>query len=158
MENERVIDVPVGKRLFIWSERLFHPGYIETVEKSGATVVMDSMDTGTGYFWGKVNTTIDDPLDAITDYYLTHQTARMFFWDRHIPQVIDWIRDWGVDGVVFFPEAFSFHLLAGIPYARQKLAEEGIPAVTIERDYPLVNKEQLRTRVQAFLEMLSKSD
>ncbi|MBI4294840.1 MAG: 2-hydroxyacyl-CoA dehydratase [Chloroflexi bacterium] len=143
-------------RILLASDHLDHPAYIEVVEQS-ALVVMDDMDTGSRYFWNQVEEDAP-PFVALSDSYLNKPACpRMFFWEKQVEQVIDWAREFRCDGVLNFPQTFSFDRLQQAPYFRDRLTEVGIPVLDLTRDYSPAKLGQLQTRIQAFTEMLKET-
>ncbi|MFC1534962.1 2-hydroxyacyl-CoA dehydratase subunit D [Thermodesulfobacteriota bacterium] len=144
----------VHPRLLITSEMLDNPAYMELVEES-CLVAMDDMDTGSRYFNKLVDTTLDDPAYALARRYISrHGAPRMQFWDRQVKQIIDWVEEYKIDGVLGFPHAWCYPQRYRMPYLSDKLKEKGIPNLSLEREYHLANAGQLRTRIGAFVEML----
>lgn len=141
-------------RLLVSSERLDNPAYITTIEEAGALVAMDDLDTGSRYFWRQIETN-REPVAAIAQRYLLRPPCpRMLFWDRQVKQVIEWAREWKIDGVINFAQRYSYPRLFGIPYFRDQMAEAGIPFITIDRAYHLENVGQIQTRAEAFVETI----
>ena len=57
-------------------------------------------------------------------------------------------------GVLFLPQKFCTPHLADHPILVEDLRAAGIPSTVIELDETSINEGQIRTRVQAFVEML----
>ena len=70
-------------------------------------------------------------------------------------QIIEWIREYRIDGFVELPVRQSFSRLFRSEYLHRTLEEEGIPSISIQREYHMADAGQISTRIQAFLEMLS---
>lgn len=144
----------VRPRLLISSEMLDNPAYLELVEES-CLVVMDDMDTGSRYINGQIDTTLQDPAYATAKRYISrHGAPRMGDWDKQVKQIMDWVREYQVDGVLGFPHAWCYPQKYRMPYLSDKLKEAGIPNISLDREYHLANAGQLRTRIGAFVEML----
>lgn len=144
----------VRPRLLVASDRLDNPAYFELIEDLGSLVAMDDLDTGSRYCYQKV--ALDsDPFYALAKRYISRPPCpRMFFWDRQVEQVIQWVEDFHIDGVLHFPQMYSYHRMCSVPYFNDRLTEAGVPVTTISREYHLTNVGQLRTRIGAFIEML----
>ncbi len=148
----------VRPRLLVSSDRLDHPGYLQLIEEAGAVVAMDDLDTASRYFWGQVDET-KDPVDALAERYMKRPAdPRMAFWDRQVDQVVAWVREFDIDGVVNFPQIYTYPRHFGTPYLMARLHEAGIPALTVDREYHLANVGQLKTRVGAFIERVEARD
>ncbi|MFC1921277.1 2-hydroxyacyl-CoA dehydratase subunit D [Chloroflexota bacterium] len=145
----------VHPRLLLSSEFLDNPAYIDLIEE-GCLVAMDDMDTGSSYFDQTVDTALEDPAYALAKRYLGHHgLPRMLHWDKQVEQILKWINEYNIDGVLNLALMWSHPQLIRRIYLENKLGEAGIPYLFIEREYYLANVGQLRTRIGAFLEMLA---
>jgi len=144
-------------RLLVSSDELDDLKYFEMIESEGAAIVMDDLDHGSRYLWEDVNPD-EEPFRALAKRFLTlPDYARQSTWKRQVERVINWVKEFRVDGVIQLLEPRSLPRAFRSPYLEMRLKKEGIPAVTFTRQYPLGFVEQLRTRVGAFVEMLSAS-
>ena len=145
-------------RLMIISSILDDPSYIEVIESTGGLVVTDSMCFGTRIFWKDVDETSKDPMDALARYYIQEKPhcPRMFlgFPDR-LKFVKDMVKEFNVDGIIGLRMVFC-DLWAGEFFMLEKdFQKENIPVLHMDREYLLAGTTgQLRTRVQAFTEIL----
>lgn len=153
--KERKVKDTAGKlRIFMGGEWLDHPGYLKLVENSGAIVVMDEFDTGAQYFWDDVDET-GDPLEALTKRYITRPgLARMAQWEMQADRNLKWIKDFKADGVVELRSLYSLPLDYRYLFMRKKYDVAKVPYLSINREYHLSQEGMLRTRVEAFLEMI----
>lgn len=149
-------------RIFIWGNEIDDTAFIGLIEESGAQVVMDDLCTGTRFFWDDVPET-EDPLDGIAARYLGIHCPR-----TNVPQmetrekelenrygyISRFIRDWDADGAIFYIVRYCDTCELEGPDLREYLNGMNIPVLMIEDDYSTSTIGQLRTRVQAFLEML----
>jgi benzoyl-CoA reductase/2-hydroxyglutaryl-CoA dehydratase subunit BcrC/BadD/HgdB len=143
-------------RVLVASDRLDNPAYFDLIEKAGCLIAMDDLDTGSRYFWKKVELDYSDPVYSLAKGYLNRLPCpRMFHWDRQVQQVIAWVKEFRIDGIINLPQIYSYPRVLLAPYFSEVLRKEGIPETTVSRDYHLSSAGQIRTRVQAFLEMLS---
>ena len=145
----------VQPRLLISSDMLDNPAYIDLVEE-GCLVAMDDMDTGSRYFIQTVDPTLEEPTDALAKRYLSRHGAPIIAtWDRQVEQIIKWVKEFNIDGVLGLPLAWCYPHQFRMPFLGRKLEEAGIPSISLDREYHLANVGQLRTRVGAFVEMIS---
>lgn len=131
------------------------PRFYQVIEEQGGLIVTDSLCFGSRYFWEPVQTD-GDPIDSLAASYMRRPSCasmgdKVAERSDYIKQMV---RDFGVDGVIY--ERMRYCDLWGgqILHLRQELKETGIPLLEIEREYLLGSVGQLRTRVQAFLEMI----
>ena len=73
-----------------------------------------------------------------------------------IEEVLDLARAYQVDGVINTNLKFCTTFKVEAPALESALEAQGIPVLDIETDYTDNDVEQLRTRVQAFVEMLGE--
>ncbi len=145
----------VQPRLLMSSEYLDHPGYIELVESCGASVVMDEFDTGAKYFWQSIDSPLDNPWEALAKRYLERPgTSRMADWGDQIAQVKRWVKDFKAQGVAELRQLYSLPLDYRFFIMKKKMAEAGIPYISLSREYHLAQVGMLRTRIEAFIEMI----
>ncbi|MFC1900341.1 2-hydroxyacyl-CoA dehydratase subunit D [Chloroflexota bacterium] len=153
--EERKTDLnKVHPRLLISSDMLDIPAYIELVEE-GCLVAMDDMDTGSRFFNQAVDTTLEDPAYALAKRYISHHgSPRMAHWDKQLEQIVKWVKEYNIDGVLNLPLAWCYPQQFRIPFLSRELEKVGIPNISLDREYHMANAGQLRTRIGAFLEML----
>jgi len=142
-------------RIMLVGSMLDEPEYIEIIENLGGLVVTDSLCVGTRYFWDFVDETLD-PLDALANRYLSKISCPRMT-DGHSKRadfVLNLIKEFNVDGVIFQRMKFCSLWWAEIFLLRNKLKEEGIPFLDLEREYVLSGAGAMKTRVQTFIEIL----
>jgi benzoyl-CoA reductase/2-hydroxyglutaryl-CoA dehydratase subunit BcrC/BadD/HgdB len=127
------------------------------IEESGGIIVVDDVCTGSKGLWDPVEVahfTMIDMLIGLADKYLmntcpcfTPNTARM---DR----IIALAQDYHVNGALY--HVLQACHLYGMEQLRveRALSELDIPVLNIETDYSQEDVEQIRTRVEAFIEMI----
>jgi len=156
LKNDRRANLKsTSPRLLLSSDMLDNPDYIKLIEDVGAFVAMDDLDTGSRYFLNSVDFSLGDSIYALASRYLNKpESPRMLTWDRQVDRIIDWVREFEIEGVIDMPLMCSFPREFMRPYYRKRLASAKIPYLSIAREYHFSNVEQLRTRVGAFIEML----
>jgi benzoyl-CoA reductase/2-hydroxyglutaryl-CoA dehydratase subunit BcrC/BadD/HgdB len=127
---------------------------IKIIEECGAVVVYQENCSGMKPF----ATLVDEekpPLEAIADKYLKIPCACMSPNPIRLESFGPIIRDYKVNGVVdvIWQGCHTFNVESRIlqDYIKENFA---IPLLHIETDYSQGDREQIRTKVQAFLEML----
>ncbi len=143
-------------RVLLSSDLLDNPAYIELVEKAGCLVAMDDLDNGSRYFWKTTDGNSQDPAYDLAVRYLKNMSPRMFDWRGQTKQLVQWAKEFNIDGVLELPDMYDYTRAFRKPYLERWLKEAGVPSMSFERDYYLTNVGQLRTRVEAFLEILGK--
>jgi len=160
----RKVGGPPEPRLFIWGNEIDDSAFIQLIEESGAMVVMDDLCTGSRSFWHEVPETAD-PLMDIAQRYLSIPCPRSNFTltgnrkqdlENRFGYIGEFVEAWKVDGAIFYIIRYCDTCELEGPDLRDYLKEKGIPVLMLEDDYSLVTIGQLRTRIQAFLEMIGE--
>ena len=144
-------------RLMVLGSILDDPAYLRVIEDQGGLVVTDSTCFGSRIMWKDVTEQPSDPLRALAQYYVAdrHSCPRTFGdHERRAAFVRDMVRDFKVDGVIGERLAFCDQWGFAQYSIESDFKEDGIPYLSLEREYVLGGVGQLRTRVQAFLESL----
>lgn len=150
-------------RIFLWGNEIDDIAFIKLVEECGAHVVMDDLCTGTRFFWDDVPETAD-ALDGITSRYIcTHCPRslqpqagdRQSDLENRFGYMRDFISKWQVSGVIFYIVRYCDTCELEGPDLKEYLNNLKLPVLMIEDDYSTATIGQLRTRIQAFLEMIS---
>jgi benzoyl-CoA reductase/2-hydroxyglutaryl-CoA dehydratase subunit BcrC/BadD/HgdB len=151
-------------RLLVWGSPLTETGIIDIVESVGAHVVMDDICTGTRHFWPEVEITAD-PLDGLTMRYLNEikcprtfrEATASFAEDQEMRfgYLRDYVEDWNVNGVILQSVKYCDTHGYEVPAIKAYLDSLDIPSLYLEHEYTMVALAPLKTRVQAFVEMIS---
>jgi benzoyl-CoA reductase/2-hydroxyglutaryl-CoA dehydratase subunit BcrC/BadD/HgdB len=129
------------------------------IETAGAAVVVEELCTGTRYFENLVDesaTTIEGQVRALAERYMKTNCACFTPNPGRIEDVVRLAKEYNVDGIIDTNLQFCNLYSTESYLVKQKLDELGIPVLHIETDYSENDFEQLRTRVEAFLEILRK--
>lgn len=141
-------------RLMVVGSILDSPEFINSIESLGAIVVTDELCTGTRFWWNLTDTTLE-PIEALAKRYLNHPPcARMRPFSMRMDFVMGLIKEFKVEGVIY--EIIKFCDVYGHdkPVMKEKLEAAGIPVLELDLEYGMGGIGQIRTRVEAFLEML----
>ncbi len=131
----------------------------QVLEESGAVVVGEESCTGTRYFnylTPENDGSLPAQLAAIADRQLETHCACFTPNDERIQDILALARDWAVDGVVHYNLQFCHTFANEAVKVEKALAAADIPLLRIESDYGDEDIGQLRTRVDAFLEMIRR--
>ena len=143
-------------RVMLVGSVLTNPEFVKSIEDQGALVVTDELCTSTRY-WGD-SVVLDDgkpTLEAISHRYLNNfPCARMYPSDERFNRIIDYARDFRVDGVISEIVRYCVPYAHDLPLLTDRLSEQGIPTLALDVEYGTAGSGQIATRVQAFLEML----
>ena len=132
--------------------------FIDMVENSGASIVVDDHCTGGRYFWNTTEKT-GDALTDIADRYIKRPPCPI----KDIParnrtaHLISLAREWDVAGVVEIQQKFCDpHEMDKVAISKG-LEEAGFPTLYLEFDVT-VPVGPFRIRIEAFLETLGSED
>ncbi len=121
--------------------------------------VKDDICTGTRFFtfntpWRDV-ASIDDALSFIAERYFSKSPCptKHFGNDYRFRYVMDLAED--CDGVVFLLLKFCEPHFYDYPQLKEKLEEMGKKVLLLELEFPIASYEQLRTRIEAFYEVIA---
>lgn len=164
--QERIeLTLPQGDKAFkllLTGAPVIWPNFklLNIVEEAGAVIVADELCSGTQHLYDPVEVdewTMDGMLQAIADRYLLPSTCPCFTSsDDRIDRLLQMIEDFSVDGVIY--HSLRLCQLYDIEQAivKQALRSQGVPMLTIHTDYSGEDVEQIKTRVEAFLEVIKR--
>lgn len=137
--------VPVG----IGSDKV-----VKIVEQSGADVV--AFENCSGYKQAFVIDEQKDPMDALAEQYLATPCSVMSPNNGRLELLHEMINNFAVDGVIDLTwqacHTYNIEAHSVDEFIREKF---NLPTLHLETDYAESDTEQLRVRIEAFLEMLS---
>lgn len=143
-------------RLLISGSPLNNPDFIATIENEGGLVVADELCMGTRYWWDPVDEkSFSDPLEAISRRYLSNfPCARMVPCDERFERILAMTKEYRVEGMVAEIIRYCVPYAHDEPMLREKLEHVGIPVLELDLEYGVSGSGQIRTRAQAFIEMI----
>ena len=129
------------------------------IETSGAVVVCEETCTGTRYFENLVDeksSNLDEQVMALAYRYMKTNCACFTPNRARAEDIIRYVKNYKADGVIDCSLQFCGLYSAESYLISEALKGEGIPFFHIEMDYSKQDSGQLRTRIEAFIEMLKK--
>ena len=127
------------------------------IESSGAVIVGEESCIGTRNTRDLVqegNGSLDALLDALVDRYMKIDCACFTPNTERLDHIVEMARDLNVNGVVHYGLSFCQPYGMEAFKVEQALRKADIPMLSIETDYSMEDVEQLKTRVEAFVEMI----
>lgn len=132
---------------------------IETIEETDARIVVDTLCTGLRTFEDLI---VEEPtLEGIARTYLASNPCASaqdlnIETDRRLNHVLRLIKEYEVDGVVYYALRFCDHYAFKDDETKDFLAEKaGVPLLAIHSEYGQSEAGRLRTRLEAFFETLT---
>jgi benzoyl-CoA reductase subunit C len=144
-----------NSRILLVGSMLDEPEYTKIIEELGGLIVADSLCLGSRYFWDLVDEE-ENPLNALAKRYLSKVSCpRMTDGEAKRSEfMMSLIKEFKIDGVIFQRMKFCALWWAEIFMLRNKLKQENIPFLDLEREYILSGAGAMKTRVQTFMEIL----
>ncbi len=139
---------------------------IDLIEEGGANIVFYDTWIGNSYFSQIIS---DDLIEAEKDplNLFVHRFNKNIYGDHSVPnflenkiaQILDMYHQYKQKtgkklAVINHIIKFCDHISIMSSFFKNKLQDQGIPVLNLERDYSKANKGQLSTRIEAFLEMI----
>ena len=128
------------------------------VESSGAVVVAEESCIGTRNSRDLVDEsadTLEEMIDAICDRYMKIDCACFTPNNERLENIKKLAEETKVDGVLHYSLMFCQPYTHEAFKVEKMLSDAGVPMLAIETDYSMEDVEQLKTRVEAFVEMIS---
>jgi benzoyl-CoA reductase subunit C len=134
------------------------PEIYDFVEGAGGVVVGDDMCTGSRYFAMNINEGKGDPIEAIADGLIKRPICaakhnEKFDRGEYLKDIAGENR---ADGVIFLLLKFCDPHSFDYPYLKESLENIDVPHILIETEMDNPSMEQVKTRVEAFIEMINQ--
>lgn len=143
----------IEKKFYLFST-VYPINFIEYLESLG--IIIDYDDS----CFGERNLSLielenNDPILSIAKYYLNREgCVRKREIDKKLEKLIKRFKEKDLKGVIIYNLKYCDPLIFSLPIIKNRLNKEKIPLLVIEDDFTLNIKSQIRTRVEAFLEMM----
>ena len=128
--------------------------FVSFLENRGAHISYDDLCTGSRLFHDDIPEDLP-PLDALCLHFANRiPCPLMKEADRRIKHIMELIVQYKIDGVISYTQKFCDPYLYDIPLTKGSLRKMDTPALFVESDYSSRLPGQLKTRIEAFLEMI----
>jgi benzoyl-CoA reductase/2-hydroxyglutaryl-CoA dehydratase subunit BcrC/BadD/HgdB len=127
------------------------------IETSGAVIVGEEScvgERGTRNFTDDTGSTLDQLMDAIVDRYFQVDCAIFTPNPDRLQHVKDMTAAYNANGVIHYGLQFCQPYQMEAMPVEGALENAGIPTLRIDTDYSMEDVEQLKTRVEAFIERI----
>ena len=129
------------------------------IENSGAVIVGEEScvgERGTRNLTDNTGTTEDALMEAIVDRYFKVDCAIFTPNQDRLDHIVEMTKTYKADGVIHYGLQFCQPYIIESMIVEKELQLRGIPAIRIDTDYSMEDVGQLKTRVEAFVEMIKK--
>ena len=143
------------KRIILSGGVCSMPDVYRLIEEAGGAVVGDDLCTGSRYFTGQIDTKAE-PIKAIGQRYLKRAIcpAKHSGLTQRADNLVEMVKKTKADGVIFIILKFCDPHLFDYPYLKESLDGAGISSLFFEIEEQTSSEGQLKTRCEAFIEML----
>jgi len=142
-------------RVMICGNVMSRPDIFQMIEGSGAEVPVADLCTGLRSFERVVDEKGSDPFLSLANAYLgAPRCSRTAAPAETYARISDNVKQYGVNGVILTALKFCDQQLYDIPYLLRRLNEDGTPVLFVENDYVFTDRDRIKTRIEAFVEML----
>jgi benzoyl-CoA reductase/2-hydroxyglutaryl-CoA dehydratase subunit BcrC/BadD/HgdB len=150
----------IGKRLLLSGSPVLFPHFklLHILDEAGADVAADTLCCAYGRMYDPVQLDEETQTGIIRAVALKHVAASMcpcfLGVGKLLDRIIELVREFRLDGVIYHILRLCqvFEIQSAV--LRQALKEEGIPLLCIQTDFGVEDTGQLKTRIEAFLEMM----
>ncbi len=131
---------------------------LDIIKQAGGNIVADSTCTGSMFSRKRVTVfgIIGNPIDALAERYL-YNIPCPFMTDlpKRLNRVTKIARGYGVHGLIYYNLKYCDTWRAEFKFIKDTLYRElSVPTLLIETDYSSADVGTIRTKVEAFLEMI----
>jgi len=151
-------------RIMILGDQIDNTAMIEIVENAGAHVVMDDVSIGTKVHWRDADET-KNPLDGIAERYLAKIPLPTTFvgagkdyqesLEDRFGHIRGYVKDFSVDGAILFIYKYCDPYGFEVPALKSYIETLNVPVLYLEDEYSTSTIGRLKTRIEAFLEMIA---
>ncbi|MEW6068290.1 MAG: double-cubane-cluster-containing anaerobic reductase [Nitrospirota bacterium] len=129
------------------------------IEGSGATVVGEESCVGERNFKALLDenfSSLDEGFQKIADRYMSINCACFTPNNERLKDIEDMAKSLRADGIIHYAIQFCTPYMMEAYKAKELAGNIGIPFLRIETDYSMEDMGQLKTRIEAFFEMIGK--
>jgi len=150
-------------RIMLAGDQIDDVAIVNAIEDAEAFLVMDDLSTGSKMYWGDVDATAD-PVQGISERYLKKlKFPTTFVAGDTYPETLEarfghmrqYIRDFRVNGAILFIYKYCDPYGFEVPAIKSYIESAGTPVLYIEDEYSTSSLGRVKTRIEAFLEMIA---
>jgi len=158
---------PAGKkaaRIMLIGDQIDDAAIMDAIEGTGANLVMDDLSIGAKMYWQDVDVT-SDPLQGIAERYLRKlKIPTTYIGDSDNYQenleirfghMKKYIKEFSVNGVILFIYKYCDPYGFEVPAIKSFIESAGVPVLYLEDEYSTSTLARVKTRIEAFLEMIA---
>jgi benzoyl-CoA reductase/2-hydroxyglutaryl-CoA dehydratase subunit BcrC/BadD/HgdB len=151
-------------RIMLIGDQIDDVAIVNAIEDADAYLVMDDLSIGSKMYWGDVDVTAD-PVQGITERYLRKLKFPTTFvsegdtyaenLEARFGHLRQYIKDFRVNGAILFIYKYCDPYGFEVPAMKSYIESTGTPVLYIEDEYSTSSLGRVKTRIEAFLEMIA---
>ena len=150
-------------RIMLVGDQIDDVAIVNAIEGAEASLVMDDLSTGSKMYWGDVDVTAD-PVRGITERYLKKlKFPTTFVSGDTYPETLEarfghmrrYIKEFRITGAILFIYKYCDPYGFEVPAMKSFIESAGTPVLYIEDEYSTSSLGRVKTRIEAFLEMIA---
>ncbi|MDY6834414.1 MAG: 2-hydroxyacyl-CoA dehydratase family protein [Chloroflexota bacterium] len=151
-------------RILVYGPEVDDVPFIEMIEEMGFDVVIDDLCIGTRPYWSDVEIT-PDPMDGLAQRYLEKINCPRTFrprtgtrkedLDNRFKYILDFAKKYRVKGIILYVIKYCDIYGFDAVDVKDYMEEAGFPGIIVEGDYTSMSIDWMKTRIQAFQEMIA---
>jgi benzoyl-CoA reductase subunit C len=151
-------------RLMIMADQIDDVAVAQIIESTGAWLVMDDISIGSKIYWPDADPSAD-PVQAIAERYLRKlklptlvESGKTYHesLERRFGYLRKFIDEFQVDGVILIVYKHCDPYGFEVPTVKRFIESAGTPFLYIEDEYSTATLPRMKTRIEAFLEMIAQ--
>jgi benzoyl-CoA reductase/2-hydroxyglutaryl-CoA dehydratase subunit BcrC/BadD/HgdB len=158
LEKRQPADQHKSPRLLLIGPNLAQGDYkiLELVERAGGEVVIEEICEGIRYYWTQIKNN-GDPFQSLAKGYLRERVPCAFMRSsakERLDFALRLIADFHVSGVIWYELQCCETYDQESYFFNKKLREKNMPMLIVESNYDVSDAGPLRTRIDAFVEVV----
>jgi bzd-type benzoyl-CoA reductase N subunit len=151
-------------RIMLVGDQIDDVAIVNAIEGADAFLVMDDLSIGSKMYWNDVDATAD-PVQGITRRYLEQLKFPTTFvsagdtyaenLEARFGHLRQYVQDFKVNGAILFIYKYCDPYGFEVPAMKSFIESTGIPVLYIEDEYSTSSLGRVKTRIEAFLEMIA---
>jgi benzoyl-CoA reductase/2-hydroxyglutaryl-CoA dehydratase subunit BcrC/BadD/HgdB len=128
---------------------------LELVNAAGGEIVIEEVCEGIRYYWHDIENK-GDLFQSLARGYLADRVPCAFMRDsakKRLDFAFKLIKDFNISGVIWYELLCCETYDSESYFFAEKMAERNIPMLILESDYSTADTGQLKTRIEAFIEI-----
>lgn len=152
------------KRIMIIGDQIDDVAIVDAIEGTDALLVMDDFSIGSKMYFADVDVTTD-PVQGIAERYLRKLKIPTTFvgegdtyeenLEARFGHLRQYIREFNIEGAILFIYKYCDPYGFEVPVMKSYIESMGVPVLYLEDEYSTSALPRMKTRIEAFLEMIA---